>query len=331
MLENFLHSDRLATLPEFNYLLNTLFKETFKIAETELQAHCKNFSLNFAYAFENTLHYLIAIDVLEKNSQNQISKRLTNTSTSTSNPKHLSHHLLNKTITYLAKENLLNNLPIESVSKNENGSNDLRLNTEHQYYLFIKSLLLNLNLATPHKTQNTMLILPNLNKMLLLNKINKEKNKAANKTKRNKSNPKKKFFVSYASPDLDYKNELKKHFKVLIDKNLMEYWDGKAILPGEAWDEKIKEHLEKADVILLLISVDFLNSEYINNVELKRAMERYQNGEVTIIPILVRTCDFESHYLNNLHALPEGKKPIDTWPNKDEAYVNIINHIKTIL
>lgn len=331
MLKAFLYTDRLATLPEFNYLLNTLLKDTLEIVETELRAHCKNFSLNFAYAFENTLNYLLAINVLEKNSQNQISKKVDNIAISTSHPSYLSHHLLDKTITYLAKENLLDSLPIESLIENENGINYLNLNTKHQHYLFIKSLLLNLNLATPHKNQNAMLIIPNLHKMFLLNKINKEKNKAANETQQKKSNSKKKFFVSYASPDLDYKNELKKHFKVLIDKNLMEYWDGKAILPGEVWDSKIKEHLEQADVILLLISVDFLNSEYINNVELNRAMERYKNGEVTIIPILVRPCDFESHYLNNLHALPENKKPIEKWKNKDEAYVNIINHIKAIL
>jgi hypothetical protein len=140
-----------------------------------------------------------------------------------------------------------------------------------------------------------------------------------------------KLFISYAHADESFKEELKKHLSGLKRNGLVEEWHDRYIKPGELWDEEIKRNLNEAQIILFLISSDFMASDYINDVEIGNALSRYSRGEVIIIPIIIRSCDFSSLQVSSFQALPKDAKPITKWDDRDEAWLNVINGIKSVL
>ena len=91
---------------------------------------------------------------------------------------------------------------------------------------------------------------------------------------------------------------------------------------------KIKEKLESANIILFLISPDFIDSNYINDVEIEQAMKRHKKGEVIIIPIFVRFYELSGHPLLDFQGLPAYDNPISKWPDKDEAWTTIVKKLK---
>src|ERR1700722_213584 len=95
-------------------------------------------------------------------------------------------------------------------------------------------------------------------------------------------------FYSYSHKDEDLCNELIKHLKILEREGIVTGWHDRKIMAGDEWEGEIDEHLNSAKVILLLVSVDFLASEYCWGVEVKRAMERHESGEARVIPISLR-------------------------------------------
>jgi len=132
-----------------------------------------------------------------------------------------------------------------------------------------------------------------------------------------------KVFVSYAHKDESFKKELDIQLKLIGMQTPIHIWTDEDITPGQEWDNEIKQALEGADVILLLVSTDFLVSNYINDVEIKKAMERYNRGETLVIPIIIRPTQFTNFELGKFQALPKLGKPIDTWDNRDEAWLNV--------
>lgn len=142
---------------------------------------------------------------------------------------------------------------------------------------------------------------------------------------------KKTIFISYAREDEKYKIELEKHLSGLKNNGFIETWSDRSILPGQEWDKEIKKQIDEADIILFLISADFMNSDYINDVEIKKAILRYQNSEVIIIPVIIRPCDLQSLEINMHSALPKDAKPVTDWRNKDKAFLSIVQGIKKII
>ena len=138
-------------------------------------------------------------------------------------------------------------------------------------------------------------------------------------------------FYSYSHEDKDLREALEKHFAVLRQNQLINEWHDGAINPGEQWDAAIKENLRKADIILLLVSADFLASKYIWEVELQIAIQRHQAGQAQIIPIILRPCDWRNSILGTLKALPEDGEPITTWGNQDEACLQVAEGIRQLL
>ena len=120
-----------------------------------------------------------------------------------------------------------------------------------------------------------------------------------------------KLFVSYSHKDEACCKELGKYLRQLQDAGLIEPWTDGQILAGDNWDDEIRNNLRQADIILLLISIDFLLSEYIKE-ELAVARERHAKGEAVIVPVVLRTCRWKGdHYaLGQYQALPQGGKPI---------------------
>jgi TIR domain-containing protein/LGFP repeat-containing protein len=139
-------------------------------------------------------------------------------------------------------------------------------------------------------------------------------------------------FFSYSHKDEDFRNELEKQLSVLKRNGMIAGWHDRKIVPGAEWSGEIDKHLEMTNIILLLISADFIASDYCYEIEMKRAMERHENGEARVLPIILRPCDWRSvNHLAKLQALPKDAKPISTWNNKDEALLDVVEGIKNVI
>ena len=138
-------------------------------------------------------------------------------------------------------------------------------------------------------------------------------------------------FVSYPRKDREFLDRLLVHLAPLVSEGLIEPWTDLGIDPGDHWDEKIAATLDRAHVVLLLISADFLASRYISAVELKRALEREQRGEVVVIPVILKFADWATSPFHHLQALPANAKPITDWRNRDEAYLEVALGIRRVI
>lgn len=139
-------------------------------------------------------------------------------------------------------------------------------------------------------------------------------------------------FYCYSSSleDQNLQKELAQQLVPLKRQGVITDWNYRDILAGEEWRNEINAHLEQAQIILLLVSPAFIASDYCNNNEVKRAMERHTAGEARVIPIILRPCMWESAPFGKLQALPKDGKPITKWDNKDEALLDVAERIKDI-
>ena len=137
-------------------------------------------------------------------------------------------------------------------------------------------------------------------------------------------------FFSYAHEDEPFRDKLAKHLTLLERQYVISAWHDREIAAGKEWKQEILEQLNHADIILLLISADFLASAFCWEVELKRAMERHASKEAVVIPIIVREVDWSSAPFAKLQALPKNAEPIANWPIVDQAYTDISKGIKKV-
>lgn len=138
-------------------------------------------------------------------------------------------------------------------------------------------------------------------------------------------------FLSYAHEDEAMKTQLDKNLIGLKKSNKIDVWQDRAIIAGDVWDEKISNAIAAADIILLLISVDFNNSQYIWDKELKVALERHENNDARVIPVILRTCDWTDMPYAKLQALPTGAKPISSFADADVAYTDVAKGIRMVV
>jgi tetratricopeptide (TPR) repeat protein len=135
-------------------------------------------------------------------------------------------------------------------------------------------------------------------------------------------------FYSYAHEDEKLRDELEKHLANLRRQGVITAWYDRDISAGSEWDEEIKKRLDDASVILLLISPDFMHSEYCHNVEVKRAMERHDAGEACVIPVFLRPANWKGALFGKLQALPTDARAVTSWSNQDEAFVIVSEGIQ---
>lgn len=138
-------------------------------------------------------------------------------------------------------------------------------------------------------------------------------------------------FISYAHEDAEFRSRLEVHLSQLRRQGRLDVWQDRRIVAGEDWDHEIKAELEDADLILLLVSSDFLNSDYCWAVEVSRALERHEAGSAVVVPIILRVCDWHDTPFAKLQALPDGAKPISKWGDPDEAYHSVVEGLKRVL
>lgn len=137
-------------------------------------------------------------------------------------------------------------------------------------------------------------------------------------------------FSIYTHEDEALRGQLEKHLWLLRRARQIGQWHDREISAGEKWRDKIDENLNAADLILVLVSPDFLASNYAYDVELKRAMERHEAGEAVVVPVILRPCDWASSPLAKLQALPSDARPVTSWPSRAEAFKNIAEGVRLI-
>ena len=137
-----------------------------------------------------------------------------------------------------------------------------------------------------------------------------------------------KLFYSYSHKDEELRDQLETHLAGLKRQGVIAEWHDRRITGGTAWKGQIDAHLESADVILLVVSADFIASDYCYDKEMKRAMERHKAGTVRIIPVIVRACDWDGTPFRELLAFPKDGKAITSWSNRDEAFTDVAKGIR---
>jgi internalin A len=139
-------------------------------------------------------------------------------------------------------------------------------------------------------------------------------------------------FVSYSHKDERQLNELKTHLSPLERLKLIETWYDRRIVAGEDFGQKINENIDSADIILLLISSDFIASDYCYQKEMERALERHERKEARVVPVIIRDVDWKViPELSRLTAVPKDGRPVRNWPNKDTAWRNVSERVRAIL
>ena len=138
-------------------------------------------------------------------------------------------------------------------------------------------------------------------------------------------------FISYAHEDEALKKELDKSLIMLKRSGKINVWNDRQIIAGQEWDASIKSELDNAHIILLLVSVDFNNSEYIWGKELATAMVRHEAGSARVIPVILRKCEWNEMPYAKLQALPTGAKPVTEFDDRDDAFTDIASGIRTVV
>lgn len=137
-------------------------------------------------------------------------------------------------------------------------------------------------------------------------------------------------FISYSHADQQLKDQLIKHLVPLRRLGLINSWHDGEIKPGDAWDREIARNLDKARIIILLISIDFINSEYCYDKELTRAMDRHSKEKAVVVPVIARDCLWKALPFGQLQALPKAGKAIATWDDRDAALADVAEGVRQV-
>lgn len=130
-------------------------------------------------------------------------------------------------------------------------------------------------------------------------------------------------FYSYAHEDAALRDELAKHLRAMERRRVISSWHDREISAGAEWHGEIDRHLRAADVVLLLISPDFMASDYCYDIELAESLRRHALGECVVIPVRLRPVDMDGAPFMALQALPSGGRPVVLWEDRDAAFADV--------
>jgi len=106
-------------------------------------------------------------------------------------------------------------------------------------------------------------------------------------------------------------------------------WHDRRIGPGQDFANEIDRHVETDDIILLLVSADFLDSDYCYDKEMTRAIERHEAGDAIVIPVILRACDWHGAPFGKLNATPPDGRPVTQHPDRDQALLEVAKAVRT--
>lgn len=140
-----------------------------------------------------------------------------------------------------------------------------------------------------------------------------------------------KAFISYSHKDAGALDRLHTHLAMLRREGAIEAWFDREILAGGELDAEITVQLESCQLFLLLVSPDFLASDYCVEREMQRALERHATGDARVVPIIIEPCDWAASPLRQLKSLPRDAKPVSEWTNENNAFLDVVNEIRRII
>jgi TIR domain len=140
-----------------------------------------------------------------------------------------------------------------------------------------------------------------------------------------------KVFIAYAYADKKLCLKLEEHLSSLKYSGEITTWRDQEMLAGANWEDQINIHLNEADMILLLVSANFIASKYCWNKELQVALKRCEDGSAQVIPIILRSVSWQDTPLGKLQALPTGAKPVTQWKDRDKAFDNVVQGIRKVI
>src|SRR6266567_6668057 len=138
-------------------------------------------------------------------------------------------------------------------------------------------------------------------------------------------------FYSYAHKDKPLRDKLATHLRLLKTQGYIADWSDQDVKPGQEWGKEISNKLESADIILLLVSPHFIATNYCESAEVDIALQRHEAGEAWVIPILLRSVDWETSAIGKLQALPFTLKPVANWSDRDSAFTQISKNIRSLV
>ena len=135
-------------------------------------------------------------------------------------------------------------------------------------------------------------------------------------------------FISYSHRDRELREELEKHLSTLKRQNIITAWYDGDMSPGTEWESQIIEHLNTDQIILLLISADFMASDFCYSVEMTQAIARHDANQARVLPIILRPTDWQGAPFAKLKLLPTDGKAVTKWPTHDDAFEDIVQGIR---
>lgn len=135
-------------------------------------------------------------------------------------------------------------------------------------------------------------------------------------------------FFSYSHADEDLRDQLEKQLAMLKRQGVIDTWHDRRIGAGVEINKTIDDHIDRDEIILLLVSPDFIASDFCYDVEMKRAMERQGAKQAVVIPVILRPCDWHHAPFGKLLATPRDGKPVTQWPNRDEAFLQVAQAVR---
>jgi hypothetical protein len=137
-------------------------------------------------------------------------------------------------------------------------------------------------------------------------------------------------FLAYSHTDETMRDALETHLAPSKRLGHIAAWYDRRIAPGDPIDTGVYRNLQHANVILLLVSAPFLASEYCHGVEVELAMQRWKAGAARVLPVILRPCDWQGAPFGRLMAAPRDGKPVSTWRNRDEAWLDVVQSIRSL-
>lgn len=135
-------------------------------------------------------------------------------------------------------------------------------------------------------------------------------------------------FFSYSHADEGLRDQLERQLAILKRQGVIETWHDRRIGAGQEFDKAIDDHIGSDAIILLLVSPDFIASDYCYDIEMKTAMERHNAGTAVVIPVILRACDWHHAPFGNLLAAPRDGKPVTQWADRDEAFLQVAQAVR---
>jgi hypothetical protein len=140
-----------------------------------------------------------------------------------------------------------------------------------------------------------------------------------------------KVFISYSCKDEKLKDRLRSHLSPMIRQGLIESWDDRQIRAGSEWNSSMLHKLNEANIILCLISADFIASDSCYLIESQHALERRATGKVEVIPVLLKATDWQKTVFQPLLAIPRSGKAIADYPNRERAFREVAQEIGKVV